>query len=88
MVLLTNSNSLSKKDKLTVLVKGSVAPKAADDKSLFISTLTKKHQPHFNPKQKDITMGKARTRKKVVTPQGSDNEKNSASEKLNNKIKT
>ncbi|MCJ1338354.1 hypothetical protein MMC09_003641 [Bachmanniomyces sp. S44760] len=87
-VPLTSSNSLSKKDKLTVLVKGSVTPKAAGGKSSSISTPTKKHQPHPNPKQKDITMGKVRTRKKVVTPQGSNNKENSAGEEPDNEIKT
>ncbi|MCJ1341631.1 hypothetical protein MMC09_006927, partial [Bachmanniomyces sp. S44760] len=87
-VLLTSSNGLSKKDKLTVLVKRSAALKAAGGKFSSISTLIKKHQPHPNPKQKDIAMGKARTRKKVVTPQDSDNEENSVSEEPDNDIKT
>ena len=42
-MLLTNINKLSKKDKLTILVKGSAALKAANDKFLFTNTLIKKH---------------------------------------------
>ena len=43
MVPLTDINSLSKKDKLTVLVKRSAALKVTGDKFLSISTLIKKH---------------------------------------------
>ena len=44
VVALTGSVRLGKKDKLTVLVKGSAAPKAAVSKSLSTSTPTKSHQ--------------------------------------------
>ena len=63
VVALTSNAELGKKDKLTVLVKGSAAPKAAGGKSLSTSTLMKSHQSQMLSRQKP-TMVKTKFKKK------------------------